>query len=85
VLNALKLVSLALLTDGQEFVRRSKIYAGNISEPGTLQEVISELSPDSTKDPDLFNSKPVAVLDAGIATEDNLRYFRDNGFDYICV
>jgi len=80
-----KLVSLALLTSGQGFVRRSKIYRGNISEPGTLQEVISELSPDSKKDRDLFTSKPVVVMDAGIATEKNLEYLRGNGFDYICV
>jgi transposase len=80
-----KLVSLALLTDGQGFIRRSKIYAGNISEPSTLREVISELEPDSKKDAGLFESKPVAVLDAGIATEENLEFLRTKGFDYICV
>ena len=80
-----KLISLALLTDGQGFIRRSKFYAGNISEPCTLQEVISELEPDSKKDTGLFASKPVAVMDAGIATEENLKFLRDKNFDYICV
>jgi transposase len=80
-----KLVSLALITDGQGFIRRSKIYAGNISEPSTLQDVISELAPDSNRDSSLFHSKPVAVMDAGIATEENLSYLRNTGFDYICV
>jgi len=80
-----KLISLALMTNGQSFIRRSKLYRGNISEPSTLQEVISELAPDSKKDPGLFNSKPVVVIDAGIATEENLDYLRTNGFDYICV
>jgi len=80
-----KLVSLALMTNGQGFIRRSKIYKGNISEPSTLHEVISELTPDSNKDMDLFHSKPVVVMDAGIATEENLEYLRDDGFDYICV
>jgi transposase len=83
--NDAKLVSLALLTDGQGFVRRSKLYAGNISEPSTMREVISDLEPDSKKDADLFASKPVAVLDAGIATEENLEFLRTEGFDYICV
>jgi transposase len=83
--NDAKLVSLALLTDGQGFIRRSKIYGGNISEPSTLQEVISELAPDSTKEAGLFDSKPVVVMDAGIATEDNLKDLRKNGFDYICI
>jgi transposase len=80
-----KLISLALLTDGQGFVRRSKFYRGNISDPSTLREVISELEVDSKKDAGLFDSKPVAVMDAGIATEDNLEYLRSKGFDYICV
>jgi hypothetical protein len=80
-----KLVSLALMTDGQGFIRRSKIYKGNISEASTLREVISELAPDSKKDIDLFNSSPVVVMDAGIATKENLVYLRNHGFDYICV
>ena len=88
-----KLVSLALLTDGQGFVRRSKIYGGNISEPSTLREVIAELAPDGKRDTGLFEAKPVAVMDAGtvsersrtIATEENLEYLRDSGFDYVCV
>jgi len=31
--NDAKLISLALLTNGQGFISRSKFYAGNISEP----------------------------------------------------
>ena len=80
-----KLVSLALMADGQGFIRRSKIYRGNISEPSTMQEVISFLSPDAKKDSSLFESKPVVVMDAGIATKANLDYLRKEGFDYICV
>ena len=80
-----KLVSLALLTNGQGFIRHSKIYKGNISEPSTLQEVIADLAPDIKKDVNLFNSKPVAIIDAGIATEENLKRLREDGFDYICV
>jgi hypothetical protein len=80
-----KLVSLALLTDGQGFVRRSKIYKGNISEPSTMQAVISELETAITKQTGLFDSKPVVVMDAGIATEENLKTLREKKFDYICV
>jgi transposase len=50
-----KLVSLALLTNGLGFVRRSKIYKGNISEPSTMQAVISELESAIPKESDLFN------------------------------
>jgi hypothetical protein len=83
--NDARLISLALLTNGQGFVRRSKIYRGNISEPSTLREVVSELSPEGKREMDLFHSKPVAVMDAGIATEENLTYLRNDGFDYICI
>jgi hypothetical protein len=80
-----KLVSLALLTNGGGFVRRSKIYKGNISEPSTMKMVISELESAVTKQTSLFNSKPVVVMDAGIATEENLKSLREKKFDYICV
>ena len=37
------LTSLGLVLDGQGFPKRSKILAGNVSEPGTLQEMLSIL------------------------------------------
>jgi transposase len=80
-----KLVSLAMLTDGRGFVRRSKIYKGNISEPSTMQAVISELETAIPKETNLFNSKPVVVMDAGIVKEENLKTLREKKFDYICV
>ena len=45
-----KLISLALLTDGQGFIRHSKFYKGNISEPSTLQSVLSEMEEAGRKD-----------------------------------
>jgi len=80
-----KLVSLAMLTDGGGFIRRSKIYKGNVSEPSTMEMVISELETAIPKETGLFDSKPVVVMDAGIATEENLKSLREKKFDYICV
>jgi transposase len=80
-----KLVSLAMLTNGQGFCCRSKFYAGNIGEPKTLKEVMDDLEKSSAQSPSLFASKPVAVMDAGIATEENLSYLRGKIMDYICV
>lgn len=37
------LVTLALVLDGSGFSRRSRIFPGNVSEPGTLQEMIDDL------------------------------------------
>jgi transposase len=80
-----KLVSLAMLTNGHGFCCRSKLYAGNISEPKTLKEVIDDLEKSSLQSPSLFAGKPVAVMDAGIATKENLLYLRSKKIDYICV
>lgn len=37
------LVTLALVLDGSGFSRRSRIFPGNVSEPGTLQQMIERL------------------------------------------
>jgi hypothetical protein len=47
--------------------------------------VISELEEEAKRDVGLFDSKPVAVIDAGIATKENLDCLRGKGLDYICV
>lgn len=76
-----KLIGLALSIDSLGFVRYSKFYDGNISEPetfeGMLNDVVYQL--------DTKGEKPVIVMDAGIATEDNLKIIRDSKYDYVCV
>jgi transposase len=80
-----KLISLAMLTDEKGFCCRSKFYAGNISEESTLDEVLSELESTGSPQTDLFAAKPVVVMDAGIATEANLKMLRDKKYDYVCI
>jgi transposase len=80
-----KLISLAMLTDEKGFCCRSKFYAGNISEESTLNEVLSELESTGYPQKDLFTAKPVVVMDAGIATEANLKILRDKNYDYIGI
>ena len=76
-----KLVSLALVTNAEGFVKYSKIYKGNISEPSTLLETINALS-SSTCD---INRKPLIVIDASFSTVENLTMLKENNFDYLCV
>ena len=76
-----KLLSLALVINGEGFVKYSKIYEGNISEPSTLAATIEALSASTSSG----SNKPKVVLDAGIATEDNLALLKENGYDYLCV
>ncbi|MEY2875685.1 MAG: hypothetical protein RLZZ373_3056 [Pseudomonadota bacterium] len=70
------LVTLAMALDGSGFPRRSRVFAGNASEPATLKDMLSGLGapPGAT-----------VVMDAGIATEANLTWLRAQGYHYVVV
>lgn len=74
-------ITLALTLDGQGFPKQSKVYEGNISEPGTLEKMLDELS----SVVDGFNFQKTIVIDAGIATEDNLEIIKRKQFKYLAV
>jgi transposase len=76
-----KLLTLALIIDELGFVKYSHLYPGNQQETKTLAEMIESLV---ALRPELANHRTV-IMDAGIATEDNLAYLRQNGFHYIVV
>lgn len=70
------LVTLAVVLDGSGFPRKSCVFAGNASEPATLQQMLTDLhAPHSA----------TVVMDAGIATEDNLLWLKTNGYHYVVV
>lgn len=76
-----KLVVLALVINPQGFIKYSSILEGNMSDPKTLEGMINKLrvkTSDSAQ-------KALVVIDAGIATKDNLKMIRDKGYDYMCV
>ena len=75
------LITLALTLDAQGFPKQSKVYEGNISEPGTLEKMLDELS----NVVDGFNPQKTIVIDAGIATEDNLQIIKRKQFKYLAV
>ncbi|MGL5957043.1 MAG: IS1634 family transposase, partial [Phocaeicola sp.] len=73
---------LCINTDG--FIRYSSVLEGNTADPNSLPDMIEHViakSP-STKD---TKSKSLVVLDAGIATENNLELIKEKGFNYLCV
>ncbi len=76
------LVTLALVLDSSGFPKRSRIFEGNVSEPSTLAEMIQELQ--STTDVPLLQ-KPTVVMDAGIATAENIDWLKDNQHPYLVV
>ena len=79
--NDAKIVALALVVNVEGFVKYSHIYEGNIADCKTLGETLSVLSARTSDTP----RKALVVIDAGIATEDNLETIRTLGHDYVCV
>jgi transposase len=75
------LVTLGLVLDSSGFPKRSHVYEGNVSEPATLSEMIHKL--ESTGTPAL--QKPVVVMDAGIATQDNIDWLNKHQYPYLVV
>jgi transposase len=77
--NDAKLVVLALVVNIYGFIKYSCIHEGNMADCKNLSLMIDKLSR-CTNAPN-----PVVVMDAGIATEENLKMIRDKGYHYLCV
>ena len=73
------LVTLALVLDASGFPKRSEIFPGNVSEPKTLAQVLGKLTAEHT------GNAPTVVLDAGIASEENIAWLVENGYRYLVV
>ena len=70
------LVTLGLVLDGSGFPRKSQIFPGNASEPQTLQTMLEGLE---------GRIGSTVILDAGIASEENIQYLIEHGYKYIVV
>ena len=66
--------------NAEGFIRHSRIYEGNKADTATLEDMLADL-----KEHAHGHSKQTVVLDAGIASEDNLAMIREQGHDYVCV
>ena len=79
-----KLLVLALCINPEGFIRYSSILAGNTSDPDALPDMVDTLAA-KTRVPADPEQRVLVCLDAGIATEDNLREIKARGYDYLCV
>ena len=75
------LVTLGLVLDSSGFPRRSHVYEGNVSESTTLSEMLSVLEKGGTS----TGKKPTVVMDAGIATENNIIWLKEHLYPYLVV
>ena len=72
------LVSIALTVDEDGFAKKSRILEGNIAEAKTLEKTLEQL-----KDSQLSLKNKTIVMDAGIASEENINLIKEKGFNYI--
>lgn len=78
-----RLLTLGLVIDGNGFPKTSKVFSGNQSEPETLLHMVKVLhQKDPTTKPK--PAKPTVIIDAGIATEANLKALKPY-YHYIAV
>jgi hypothetical protein len=75
-----KLVVLALVVNVEGFIKYSNIFEGNTTDNTTLPQIIDNLRTQTSQE-----KRAVVVIDAGIATEDNLKLLQEKGYDYVCV
>ena len=66
--------------NSEGFIRHSRIYEGNKPDPATLSDMLKDLEKHSSR-----ASEQTIVMDAGIATEDNLKLIREKGYKYVAV
>jgi transposase len=74
------LVTMGLVLDGEGFPLTSQVFPGNASEPGTLQTMIAGLQEKQS-----FDDKPIVIMDAGIASQDNIDWLIEHGYHYLVV
>ena len=70
------LITMGLVVNEHGFLSRTCFLPGNAAEQVTLQQMIESMSEYQS----LF--KPTIVLDAGIATKENLEWLRKSGYTY---
>ena len=79
--NDAKLVVLALVVNPEGFIKYSSILEGNMADSKTLEGMIDKLRIKTSESA----RKALVVIDAGIATDDNLEMIKEKGYNYLCV
>ena len=75
-----KLATMGLIVDGDGFAKYSRIYPGNQYEADTFQQIVGELEEHLLK-----QGKATIVMDAGVATKQNIEWLQEQGYSYIVV
>lgn len=79
-----RLLVLALAINTEGFIRYSSILAGNTADPESLPGMVDGIIARNPVPPHP-GQKVMVVIDAGIATEQNLSLLKERGYNYLCV
>jgi len=79
--NDARIVVLAVVINREGFLKYSNIFEGNMADCNTLGSVIDTMSNQTS----WSHRKPIVIIDAGIATDDNIAMLKNKGYDYMCV
>jgi transposase len=80
--NDCKLIVLALVINAEGFPKHYSLFEGNMSDSKSLIHIVESLNRKTCRN---NKNRQTVVVDAGIATEENLKMLRDEHYDYICV
>ena len=70
------LLTLGLVLDGQGFVRRSEVFAGNVGEAGTLPGMLKGLN---------APAGAMVIVDRGLVSAANLAWLKEHGYHYLVM
>jgi transposase len=73
------LVALGVVIDSDGFPKHSEIFEGNVNERATLQDMLLRLNRKCQA------TRPIVVMDSGIATKENVEWMNSQGLLYIVM
>jgi transposase len=79
--NDARIVVLAMVINREGFLKYSNIHEGNMADCKTLGTMVDTISSQTS----FSGRKPIVVIDAGIATEENIAMLKGKGYDYMCI
>ena len=79
--NDCKQIVMACVINAEGFIRHSEIYRGNMDDPSTLKDMIENLQSFTSSS----TTRQTVIMDAGIASEENVKMLRERNLYYVCV
>ena len=79
--NDAKIVVLGLVINLEGFIKFSSIFEGSLTDVESIPKIIDDIKIKTS----LGDKKGIVIIDAGIASKNNLDLIVAKGYDYVCV